>query len=124
MPRYKGIGMPKSKKKAVAQPSEAQEESEDWYSQIRITVPTDYDPYHSTHRSGLLYYRSWTCRSWIYRSRNARCSASVGHRPSARRIRMHSASHACTARANGLGGERRVLTAPIRKSQSAECTSK
>ena len=27
MPRYKGIGMPKSKKKAVAQPSEAQEES-------------------------------------------------------------------------------------------------
>ena len=27
MPRYKGIGMPKSKKKAVAQPSEAHEES-------------------------------------------------------------------------------------------------
>ena len=27
MPRYKGIGMPKSKKKAVAQPSEAQEVS-------------------------------------------------------------------------------------------------
>ena len=55
---------------------------------------------------------------------NARCSASVGHRFSVRHTRAHSASQACSARANGLGGKRRALTAPLRKNQSALSTSK
>ena len=59
-----------------------------------------------------------------YRSRNARCSASDGHRPCVHRTRANSRSHASNARARGVCGACRVLTAPPIKSQSPASTLK